>query len=314
MVKTSYAIIGTGAVGGYYGALLQTSGREVHFLLHRDYEHVMAHGLRVESIHGDMLLPEINGYAAAEDMPRCDVVVVALKTTANRVLPRILPQVVKREGFVLMLQNGLGVEAEVAELVGPDRVMGGMSFLCSNKVGPGHIRHLDYGAVTLADYRPDDAPAGITPRMEVLGRNLERAGVPVRLLEDLAAARWRKLVWNIPFNGLSVVLNATTDRMVSDPDTRTLCRALMEEVQAGAAACARPIEDAFVDQMLTDTESMKPYLTSMKLDYDAGRPMEVEAIYGRPVQAARAQGIDMKRTASLCRQLREMDQARQAGQ
>lgn len=313
-MQGTYAIIGTGAVGGYYGALLQTSGREVHFLLHRDYEHVRENGLRVDSINGDMMLPRVNAYAAAEDMPRCDVVIVALKTTANHVLPSILPHVVKEDGYVLMLQNGLGGEDQVAGLVGPDKVMGGLCFLCSNKVGPGHIRHLDYGAVTLADYRSGNAPAGVTPRMEALAADLDRAGVTVTLLDDLATARWKKLVWNIPFNGLSVVLDATTDRLVGDPDTRELCRALMEEVRAGSAVCARPIEAAFAGKMMADTQAMEPYLTSMKLDYDAGRPMEFEAIYGNPVKAARKKGVEMDRTASLYRQLRELDHQRQAGQ
>lgn len=306
--ERTYAIIGAGAVGGYYGALLQRSGREVHFLLHRDHAHVKAHGLRIDSVAGDFVLSRVRAYAAVGDMPRCDVVIVALKATANHVLPGILPHVLRPDGHVLLLQNGLGAEAEVAVLVGEDRVMGGLCFLCSNKIGPGHIRHLDYGVVTLADYRPGDAAAGITPRMRALGADLEQAGVDVNLHEDLAAARWKKLVWNIPFNGLSVVLDTTTDCLVGDPHTRGRCRDLMDEVRAGSAACGRPIDAAFADRMLADTETMQPYRTSMKLDYDAGRPMEIEAIYGRPIQAARAHGVDMKRTETLRQQLLALPQ------
>ena len=160
----SFAIIGTGAVGGYYGGLLQKSGLEVHFLLHSDYEYVKRNGLTVDSVNGDFQLPQVNAYNDPQKMPRCDVVIVSLKTTANRNLKNILPHVVKAGGVVLTLQNGLGSDEEIASLIGPERVIGGLSFLCSNKVGPGHIRHVDYGLITLGEFRTDGQPGGMPIR------------------------------------------------------------------------------------------------------------------------------------------------------
>ena len=179
-------------------------------------------GLKVESKDGDFVLPKVNAYGRAEDIPPCDVALVALKTTQNHLLPALLPPVLKEDGIVLIIQNGLGMENAVAQIVGPQRVMGGLSFLCSNKVGPGHIRHLDYGAVAFAEYSPEDKPRGITDRMRAIGGDFERAGIEVELIEDLILARWKKLVWNIPYSGLSVVLNATTDELMNNPvDPRT---------------------------------------------------------------------------------------------
>lgn len=151
MSDRSYAIVGTGALGGFYGALLQKAGMDVHFLLHRDYQQVSKHGLVVDSKNGNFTLPHVNAYADVNKMPCCDVVVVALKTTQNHLLPKLLPNLVKDDGVVLVLQNGLGVEDEVATIVGDKRVMGGLCFLCSNKVKPGHIHHLDYGEIKLAE-------------------------------------------------------------------------------------------------------------------------------------------------------------------
>jgi 2-dehydropantoate 2-reductase len=130
--------------------------------------------------------------------------------------------------------------------------------------------------------------------------------------EDLLTARWKKLVWNIPFNGLSVVLNATTTEMMADPDARALAEALMREVVADAAACGRQIGKEFVQKMLAYTAKMIPYRTSMKIDYDERRPMEVEAIYGNPLRAAKRAGADSPRLEALYRQLKFMD-ARNAG-
>lgn len=303
----SFAIVGTGAVGGYYGGLLQRAGFDVHFLLHSDFEHVRENGLIIESPNGNFDLPEVNAYANPKDMPRCDVVVVALKTTANHLLPSILPHLIKEDGIALTLQNGLGSEEEIANIVGSDRVIGGLCFLCANKVAPGHIRHLDYGLITLGEYRADGQSGGITPRLEVLCAVMQSAGISIKPIPDLALARWKKLVWNIPFNGLSVITNSLTDQLVKDPATRKLCETLMNEVAAASAACARSIEPAFIEKMITDTERMKPYSPSMKLDFDQGRSMEIESIYGNPLRAAKTAGIAMPETERLYRQLLKLD-------
>lgn len=299
-----YAILGTGALGGFYGARLQQAGSEVHFLLRSDYEQVQQQGLVIESPEGNFTLSQVRAYQEAEQMPRCDVVVVALKTTHNHLLPELLPPVLKEDGVVLVLQNGLGLEAEVAEIVGAERVMGGLCFICSNKIAPGHIRHLDYGAITLGEYAANYQVGGMTERIDQIAQDFQQAGIPIHLAEDLLLARWRKLVWNIPFNGLSVVLDATTDALMADRHTYALAEQLMREVAQGAKAQGRAIADDFIQKMLDDTVKMKPYRTSMKIDYDEGRPLEVEAIFGNPLRAAQAAGVQLPQIAMLYQQLK----------
>jgi len=308
------AIIGTGAVGGYYGGLLQKAGFNLRFLLHNDYDHVRHNGLVIESPNGNFQLSEVSAFNDPEKMPRCDLVIVALKTTENHLLPNILPHVIRDDGFVLTLQNGLGSDREVASIIGTDRVVGGLCFLCSNKIAPGHIRHLDYGLITLGEYRTDEHPAGTTPRLERLGTDLQNAGISVKLIDDLPLARWKKLVWNIPFNGLSVVHNILTNQLLENPGTRALCERLMNEVATASAACARPIEAAFLEKMMVDTERMKPYAPSMKLDFDRDRPMEIESIYGNPLRAAKAAGVAMPETEKLYRTLQQINPEPRHGQ
>jgi 2-dehydropantoate 2-reductase len=302
-----YAILGTGALGGFYGACLQRSGLDVHFLLHSDYEQVRQHGLAVRSVHGDFVLPVVQSYADVAQMPQCDVVIVALKTTQNHLLPSLLPPVLAPGGVVLVLQNGLGIEPEVATIVGDDRVMGGLCFLCANKIAPGVIHHLDYGAITLGEFCLGYAPGGISDRLLHIADDFRRAGVDIDCTEDLLLSRWQKLVWNIPFNGLSVVLDACTDEMMANPSARQLAIDLMAEVVQGAACQGRQITDAFVDKMISHTERMQPYRTSMKLDYDCGRPLEVEAIVGNPLRATRKAGVELPRIAMLYQQLCFLD-------
>ncbi|MBF2008183.1 MAG: putative 2-dehydropantoate 2-reductase [Chlorogloeopsis fritschii C42_A2020_084] len=307
MLERRYAILGTGALGGFYGARLQKAGLDVHFLLKSDYEHVTQHGLVVESKDGDFTLSQVNAYHDVEKMPRCDVVVVALKTTQNHLLPQMLPHVLKDNGVVLVLQNGLGIEEEVADIVGNDRVIGGLCFLCSNKLGPGHIHHLDYGKVTLGEYAPDYQAVGNTDRIQQIGNDFERARIPIDLAEDLLLARWQKLVWNIPYNGLSVILNATTRELMADAYTRKLVEQLMYEVVAGAKTSGRTISDRFIAKMLDYTDKMKPYRTSMKIDYDERRPLEVEAIFGNPLRKALVAGVNLLQISCLYHQLKFLD-------
>lgn len=303
----SYAILGTGALGGFYGARLQQAGLDVHFLLHRDYQHVSKYGLIVDSPDGDFTLPHINAYSSVGDMPRCDVVAVTLKTTQNSLLRQMLPRLVKDDGVVLVLQNGLGIEEEVAQIVGSDRVMGGLCFICNNKVGPGHIRHLDYGVITLAEYVPNYMPCGITERMRQVQSDFERAGILIQLAEDLLLARWQKLVCNIPFNGLSVILNATTNELMADIHARVLIEQIMQEVLAAAAAHGRAIADDYIQKRLNYIAKMGSYLTSMKIDFDKRRPMEVEAICGNPLRAAQQAGVHTPQLGMLYRQLKFFD-------
>lgn len=308
MERRSYAIIGAGALGGFYGARLQQAGCDVHFLLHSDYEHVRQHGLICESKDGDFTLPRVNAYRDTRDMPPCNVVCVCLKTTQNHLLPTLLPPVMKDDGAVLLMQNGLGIEEDVAKIVGAKRVMGGLCFLCSNKIGPGHIRHLDYGMVALGEF----AARGVSDRMRGIGDDFQRAGIPIQLAEDLAVARWQKLVWNIPYNGLSVILDANTDALMSDPHTRLLVEQIMREIVADAQAVGVLVEPGTVGTMLEYTNKMKPYRTSMKIDFDERRPIEVEAIFGNPLRAAQQAGAKSPLIEALYCQLKFLDQKSQS--
>ncbi|MEB3278003.1 MAG: putative 2-dehydropantoate 2-reductase [Lyngbya sp.] len=307
MSTRSYAIIGTGAIGGFYGAKLQQLGMDVHFLLNSDYEQVCRQGLSIESPMGSFTLSRVQAYNDPQKMPACDVVIVALKTTQNHLLSQLLPPVLKENGVVLILQNGLGIEPQIAEIVNSKRVIGGMCFICSNKVGKGHIRHLDYGMITMGEYQDNYQPGGITPRMQQIAEDFNNTGIPVELSENLLLARWKKLVWNIPYNGLSVVLNAKTDELMNAPDSRILVEEIMREVVAGAKGCNCIIPEQFVQKMLNHTEKMKPYLTSMKLDYDRKQPLEIEAIIGNPLRMATEKGVNLPYISMLYRQLKFLD-------
>ena len=294
-----YGVIGTGALGGFYGGMLARAGHDVHFLFRSDYEFVRQNGLRIDSVNGDFRLPEVNAYHNPDEMPLCDVILVCLKTTGNHHLPELIKPMLHPKSVVVLLQNGLGLEEDLlAQLPGVD-IAGGLAFICSNKIGPGHIHHLDYGKLIIGSYNVSD--------QEILNQlvvDFQTSGIHSELSHDLKFARWQKLVWNIPFNGMTVVLNTTTDRLMANEQTRELSKELMLEVIHGANACGVPLKESLAQQMIDMTIKMKPYAPSMKLDYDHRRAMEIEYIYSKPIQTALEAGFVMHKVSMLEKQLR----------
>jgi 2-dehydropantoate 2-reductase len=322
MKARRYAMIGTGAIGGYYGACLQRGATEVHFLLHSDYDQVVQQGLAIESIAGNFALPQVQAHRTTATMPPIDVVVIALKTTQNSLLPELLAPILGPQTAILTLQNGFGIEDDLAQCVGSRPILGGLCFICANKVGPGTIRHLEYGHVLLGQYHPDHQPAEVSSLVRAIAADFQAGQVDIEVTDDLRLARWRKLVWNIPFNGLSVVMNATTDKMIADPNIRQLAEHLMSEVleaarQDGEALSpgqGRHLSEDLIPQMIVHTDQMTPYRTSMKIDFDEGRLLEVEAILGNPLRAAQAVGAAVPRIEMLYHQLKAIDRTRQRQQ
>lgn len=320
MSSLRYAVIGTGAIGGYFGGRLAQAGCDVHFLLRSDYERVRKEGLVVESVDGDFTLNRINAYDDSADMPPVDVVLIALKTTHNHQLADLLPPM-KSDSAVVCLQNGWDVEKAIAQHIKEKKglepeIIGGLCFIYANKPNPGHIEHLGYGKLLLGAYDEKGRVPAVTPTIEAIAADFSRANIAVETTEDLPMARWRKLVWNVPYNSLSVILDATTGEMMADSGVRSLIETLMREVVAIANAWGdraspgkeRHIEQSFIQQMLDITAEVSSYRTSMKVDYDNQKRLEIEAILENPLRAAKALEVAVPAMTMLYQQLSFLNQ------
>ena len=306
---TSYAIVGVGGVGGFYGIHLARSGAEVHFLLRsapRDAE-----VLQLQSPDGIFEVRDGRDcflHHDWNDVPRVDVVLVAVKATANDAVVARVAELVGPGGAVLLVQNGIYAEPRYAAALPEDvDVLGGLAFLASHRAAPTRFVHVDYGALTIGRYQQGYRPAGSSPALQAIAADLARSGVPVITADDLLAARWQKLVWNIPFNGLSVLLQARTDALMADPSSAALARSLMAEVLAAAAADGRELPPDLAEEMLAVTRTMRSYAPSMLLDFAHGRPLELQAMYRAPLRRAARAGGRMQRTAMLADALEFLD-------
>ena len=290
------AIVGAGALGLYYGALLQKSGEDVCFLLRRDYDAVSRHGLKIFSINGDFTLPHVQGYRAPEEVGPVDLVLVGLKTFANERFSELVGPLLGEGTQILTLQNGLGNEEALAKLFGAARIIGGVAFLCSNRGEPGEVHHLGAGRIILGEYQCRDRE-----RVERLVSMFVKAGVDCRATDDLKRSRWEKLVWNIPFNGLCALLQQPVNLLLEQESCRRLVREIMLEVIAAANAqlLVRPIAEGYADSMLEFTDNMGEYRPSMQIDREEGRQLEIASIFGAPLAYGKQQGIEMPRVEML---------------
>ena len=294
-----YGIIGTGAIGGFYGGKLAHGGQDVHFLFHKDYDYVCEHGLQVDSCDGSFHINKVNAYCKTEDMPKCDVVLVGLKTVNNHLLPKLLPPLLHERTVVVLIQNGVGVEADVQQMFPQTALVAGLAFICSAKTEPGCVNHQCYGSINLGNYSCQDETL-----FNAILNDFGDAGIQVASV-SYDEARWRKAVWNMPFNGLTVALNTSTDMLLKNPATRQLVRDLMTEVVGAAQHLGiTGLKEDFIDKMIHMTDEMTPYSPSMKLDYDFRRPMEIHYLYTRPIEIARAAGFPMPKLEMLEAELR----------
>jgi 2-dehydropantoate 2-reductase len=203
------------------------------------------------------------------------------------------------------LQNGLGNEEYLAERWGTAHVAGALCFVCLNRTGPAEVTHFDHGSISIGEFgRP------VSVRVKALVEAFIAAGIDAKAVDNLVSERWRKLVWNVPFNGLAIAAKgATVADVLTDDALRTEARALMEDVREGAARLGYAIPKEFADFQVERSSSMGAYKPSSMIDWEAGRPVEVEAIWGEPLRQGRNAGASMPRLGLLYALLKRVAKA-----
>jgi 2-dehydropantoate 2-reductase len=289
-------VVGTGAIGGFYGGKLAQAGARVSTLCRSDYETVRTHGISIKSGLGDFVFkPEKVVRHASEYGPPPEFILVGLKVLPEIDTVEIVRQAVGRDSAIVLLQNGVEIEEPVARAFPDNEIISGLAFVCLNRTGPGQVDHLDYGRLVIGRF-----PGGTSARAEQMGKLFNQAGVPCTVTDDVVTARWRKLVWNAPYNPMSVLGGgADTTSMMENPESATLARRIMEEVCRVAEAAGHPLPPEVVEENLEGTRKMSPYKTSMLIDVEEGRPLEVEAIMGNALRVAERHGIAVPHLESL---------------
>ena len=289
------AIVGAGAVGGWYGGLLAQKGHEVYFVTRRDYEVINQKGLCMRDAKGDKMVKIQKAYPDCTHIGVCDLNIIAAKSTANSTLPDFIKPLIGPRTILLTLQNGMGNCETFASIISIERIVAGLCFVCINRLSPGVVENTHSGYVRMA--------SAVGVPSEAVKQCVELffdAGIDCQSEQSLDSVLWKKLCWNIPFNGLAIAAGGiTTDKIMANDLLRERAIKLMKEVQAAAEACGVPFKDEHIDRQLKVTAGMGAYRPSSLIDYLEGREVEVAGLWGEPLRRGIAAGVSMPELSRL---------------
>lgn len=287
-------VVGTGAIGGFYGSLLAQHGTRVSVVCRSDVSVVESQGIQIKSTLGNWTFrPEAVYRNANQVADSPDIVLVCTKVLPSIDRVALIKDAIGPNTAIALIQNGVEIEDEIYQAFPNNELISGLAFVCVSRTGPGQVWHQAYGNLMFGCY-----PQGVSTNVLQLCQTFNNAGVKAIATDNIITARWQKCVWNAPFNPLSVLSGGlyTSDILESQEE---YVRHLMEEVRVIAQATGHPLPRDVVEKNIDNTHKMPPYKTSMLLDFEAGRPMETEAILGNAVRAGLREGINPPYLQSL---------------
>ena len=289
MKQDRILIIGTGAIGGFYGALLAKAGADVSVVCRSDYDTVKKRGYTIQSDElGEWTFTPSQIVKSASDFNGpADYIILCTKITpeVNRAL--LIQDAVNENTCITFIQNGVEVEQELLKAFPNNEVISGLAFICCNRIQPGVIHHLAYGKLTLGSLNPI---SGRTDKTQHLTDLINQAGIKSIISDNIVSSRWLKCLWNVSFNPLSVLSGGLSPQDILSSQEK-LIRTIMQEVCNIADACGHPLPKDSININIQNTYAMPPYKTSMLLDYEKQQPMEIEAILGNTVRAAQRKQV-----------------------
>ena len=300
-LKPHALIIGAGAIGSFYGAILKRAGCTVSAVVRSEYDAVKAHGFRFESPLGDITWKPDHLYKDG-DRPDStpDYVILATKVLPGSDRAGLVRPWVGEGTNIVLIQNGLDIERELADAFPDNPIISCLAFIAVSRVAPGEIKHNAYGRLVMGRY-----PSGLDDHCQALSDLFVEGGIDIKLTEEVVRERWLKCVWNTPFNPLSVLANgADTYTMLDTPGGEKLVREMMQEVIAAAEADGHPLPPQIIDSNIDGTRKMPAYKNSMALDYLNDRPIELDAILGNVVAIAQKHGVPVPRLETMLAALR----------
>jgi 2-dehydropantoate 2-reductase len=300
------AVIGAGAVGGYYGGRLALAGNDVVILARgKTLAALRERPLRVKSINGDF---EAKIFATDDPSTVWDVqaVIVAVKTWQLADAARSILAMPGRDSIVVPLQNGMEAPSELAAILGPGRVTGGLCRIVAKVTAPGEIDHFSAEpSVALGEIEPVRKPDALQRLCDAF----RSAGVRCDIPPDIVVAMWEKYLFITPWGSLGAVTKLPLGPIRSDPELRARLVGAITELAAIARASGKPLRDGIVEKVMAIHDGLPEDTTaSMQRDILAGRPSELEAQTGGVLRLGERHGVPTPIHESMYRALLPLEQ------
>ena len=280
--------VSCGAVGAYFCGRLAEQGAEVAVTVRSDRELIAQKGFEIQSIAGDFIFrPQAVLSSAAEYSDHADYLVLTSKVLPDADAVELLRPAVQAGTVIVLIQNGLGIEDAIAEAFPENEILSAVAYIGVTRVAPGKLAHQGAGRLTIGKFGGGKSEAGTR-----LCQLFNQANVQADYTEDIAFYRWKKLLWNTPFNTVSVLGgHLDTKQMCDRGPMEDLCMKLMQETADVASSEGYSFSAADLSDNMEYTRNYPAYKTSMLVDYESGRPLEVDAILGNVCRIAKQNGV-----------------------
>lgn len=270
------AVIGTGAVGGYFGAKLAAAGHDLVFIARgRHLDALRREGLRVISPAGDWRVKNALFASTADPLKHVDLALVCVKSYDTETAARACAGLIGAETTILSLQNGIDNPEKLGSLFDGDRILAGVVYIGAQIEGPGIIHHFNGGKIVWG--RPDGK---IDARAQAIEQAFSAAAIPCELRTDIQRIQWAKLLWNAPFCAISCLARANVSEIVGSAELTRLALECMAEVQSAARTRGIDLRSSLFDETIGFSRGLGEFRPSMLQDLEARKPLEYEAFNG----------------------------------
>ncbi|MDR4498836.1 MAG: ketopantoate reductase family protein [Candidatus Scalindua sp.] len=287
-------VIGTGAVGGYFGGMLVKGGEDVTFVARGEYlESLKTRGLKIRSHEGDLSL-KIHAVENPEKAGKVDLILMCVKAYDTKASTLQCMRNIGNNTVVLSLQNGVENEDVIGKIVGREKVLGGVVLIASELNERWEILHYYSGKIIMGEL-----DGKISDRARKISDVFSRANIPCSLSRDIQKKLWEKLVWNAGFNSVSTITRSTLQEMFECLETKALIRLTMEEVVTVARGVGHVIDKSIIENYLREPERSREMRTSTLQDLLKSKPLEIDAINGVVVAKGEELGIQTPYNSTL---------------
>lgn len=285
-----FAVVGVGAIGGYFGARLVEAGNDVAFVARgTTLAALKENGLRLESPKGNFVAKPVFATSHAKEIGSVDVVLLGVKTWQVSKAAKSIKPLLGERTCVLPLQNGVEAPQELATALGPDRALGGLCWMLSSLVAPGHIRHIGVEpSIVFGELNNTRSE-----RVKELLTTLQAAGIQAHIPPNIQAAMWEKFLFICSVSGIGAITRATIGEIRQHRETRAMLEQSMREIAAVARGHNIRLPEKIVEERMAFVDKLpKEGTASMQRDLIDGRPSELEAQNGAVVRLGRQVGVN----------------------
>jgi 2-dehydropantoate 2-reductase len=282
------AVMGTGAVGGYFGAKFAAAGHDVVFIARGSHLTALRQsGLRVKSPGGDLHIKNALFTADAAKAGSVDLILFCVKSYDTEAAAQALQSIVGEKTVILSLQNGVDNGDKIARRFGDRHTVVGVVYVGAQVTAPGIIEHSTGGSIIFGA-----RTGGNVESTKTAGQAIATAGIPCEPSLEIKKAQWRKLLWNAPFCAISCLTRATVKDIIDSESLTNLAMECMDEVRQAAETRNLDLPRQLCDEALSFSRSLGAFKPSMLQDLEAGKPLEYEAFNGIVVKLSSDVGKD----------------------